>query len=279
MPIEAVGHRWIDDLPINRHTLVAAGTAMLAGAVVLGVSKKIKGLPNKPRGPLFQDFIRLANKAWFWVVVAATIIFGIPLTVSYVSPASSIHSEVVPPPTSPPPSPPAGRSKQTISDLLTESGSLLNIVETTLVPLEHQWRVSLGGQNPERICLGTIDSQGHQKVISDIAERLLASEKSLLEVLEQNRIDRAELAPLIGYQNNFLDAKLSASSSYLIGYRNVIKNLGDKPTCDVVVAQDISRQFHEMTNVLNSFNEWLSQSQERLKKYRDALRIEARNAP
>jgi hypothetical protein len=91
MPIEAVGHRCIDDLPINRHTLVAAGTAMLAGAVVLGISKKIKSV-SKPKGPLFQDFVALANKAWFWVVVAAAIIFGVPFTVSYVSPPAVLTS-------------------------------------------------------------------------------------------------------------------------------------------------------------------------------------------
>jgi hypothetical protein len=89
MPIEAVGQRWIDEHPINRHTFVAAGTAMLAGAVVLGISKKIKSITAKPRGPLFQDFVKVANKAWFWAVVAAAIVFGIPFTVSYVSPPAA----------------------------------------------------------------------------------------------------------------------------------------------------------------------------------------------
>ena len=90
MPIEAVGHRWIDDNPINLHTLVAAGTSMLAGAVVLAISKSIKKRPDKPKGLLLQDFVTLANKAWFWVVIAAAIVFGIPFTVSFVSPTKPL---------------------------------------------------------------------------------------------------------------------------------------------------------------------------------------------
>jgi hypothetical protein len=88
MPTEEIGRRWIDDLPITRHTLIAAGTAMLAGAVVLAISKAIKRAA-KPKGPLFQDFAKLANKAWFWVFVAMAIIFGVPFMVSYVSPPAT----------------------------------------------------------------------------------------------------------------------------------------------------------------------------------------------
>jgi hypothetical protein len=84
MSIDSVGQRWLDEKAISQHTLIAAGTAMLAGAIVLAVSKRCKGVAG-PKGRLRQDFEALASKASVWIVAASAIIFGVPLTVSYVS--------------------------------------------------------------------------------------------------------------------------------------------------------------------------------------------------
>jgi hypothetical protein len=89
MPIEAVGQRWLEDQPISNHTLIAAATAMVTGGVVVAFSKRCKKLADQPRGSLRRDFEALASKAWVWLMVAALIVFGVPLTVSYVSPAKA----------------------------------------------------------------------------------------------------------------------------------------------------------------------------------------------
>jgi hypothetical protein len=95
VPTEEIGRRWIDDLPITSHTLIAAGTVMFVGAVLLALSKAIKRAVI-PKGALFQDFARLANKAWFWVFVAILIVFGVPIMVSYVSPPKRVAVNIYP---------------------------------------------------------------------------------------------------------------------------------------------------------------------------------------
>ena len=179
----------------------------------------------------------------------------------------------------PPPAPP--RSKPLISDLLAESGALLDIVEKTIIPLENEWRNSLGGQNPERICL-SLSSRGLQDQISSIAERLRTADKDISDVLKQNRIDRGELVPLIGYAADVADpdeSPLLGSAYQIENYGKTIKQLGEHPTCDDVIKMDIGRRYFEMNGVLNGFNTQMLQAKERLSNYRDALRKELRNAP
>jgi hypothetical protein len=181
----------------------------------------------------------------------------------------------------PPPAPAPPRSKQTITELLEESSSLLGIVENSLVPLESEWRNVLGGPNPERICVG-VDSVALQSKASDLAERLQSANKIILKILDQNNIDRNELSRLIGYpsQVSGIDQPQPVSAAYYLGiYKDAVKQLGEHPTCESVVRSDISVRFREMTGVLNGFNYWMLQAQEHLKNYRDALRKESRNAP
>jgi hypothetical protein len=53
VPTEEIGRRWIDDLPITSHTLIAGGTVMVVGAVVLALSKAIKRAAI-PKGGCFE---------------------------------------------------------------------------------------------------------------------------------------------------------------------------------------------------------------------------------
>lgn len=179
----------------------------------------------------------------------------------------------------PPPAPP--RPKPTISDLLAESGMLLDIVEKTLVSLEKEWRNTLGGQNPERICLG-FSSLAMQDEVSSLAARLRTADQAIFDVLKQNRIDIGELAPLIGYPAQATgddELQLANAAHYLDAYGSTIKRLGEHPTCEDVIKVDVTRRYSEMTGVLNGFYSWLLQAQEHLSNYRDALRKELRNAP
>jgi hypothetical protein len=176
----------------------------------------------------------------------------------------------------PPPAPP--RPKPMISDLLAESGTLLDVVKKTLVPLEKEWREILGGQNPERICIG-VSSGSLQDEATSLSGRLRAADKSILDILEQNRIDRKELAPLIDYPIQPDETRLSGLADYLDQYKQQIAGFGDHPTCEALIKADASYRYREMTGQLNSFNQWVLQANERLSDYRDALRKELRNAP
>jgi hypothetical protein len=280
MPIEAVGQRWIDEHPINRHTLVAAGTAMLVGAVVLGISKRIKGQSIKPRGLLFQDFVALANKAWFWAVVAAAIIFGVPFTVSYVSPSVPIPIQAPSPFNEATAKPPAPRSKQAINELLDESGSILSVIEKSGLPLANEWRESITTQNPERICLD-IDSRTLQDKITALANKLDAAHRDISNIYEKNRIDQAEFnkvfgSPMVGVGL----AGFAAAAQPLRQYAHEINLLGEHPTCEALIrVGNIPTMFVNMSRGLDQFSIWVAQSQENLSRYRDNLRKELRNVP
>lgn len=180
----------------------------------------------------------------------------------------------------PPPAVPLSHPKQAIPELVVESGALLDIVRKTLIPLENEWRVTLGGQNPERICID-LSSSALQAQIMNLAERLHSSDRAILEILDQNGIDRKELDPLVGH-SPILGPQETQINSAVLGlgnYRDAIKKLGEHPTCEEIIKADTSRQYRDMTNTLNVFNDWVSQSQQRVSSYRDALRKEARDAP
>jgi hypothetical protein len=183
----------------------------------------------------------------------------------------------------PPPPPKPPRPKQTLTDLLTESDQLLTVVEKTLIPLQIEWRGSVGGKNPERICLD-LDSQVLQNEMSSIIERLRAADTAILDVFKQNRIDQDELRPLVSYPDlrdmGPDESPLTSAAFRLSNYRAAVKGLGEHPTCEAVIKAELSRKYFEMTmGALNVFDTWLNQAQQRLNDYRDALRKELRNAP
>lgn len=82
--IEEMGRRWFEEQPITQHHWVAFGAFMVAGGVSLGLARRIKNMPVRAgqplRGRLSASFDTVAHNAVTWLVTAALIIFGIPLT-------------------------------------------------------------------------------------------------------------------------------------------------------------------------------------------------------
>jgi hypothetical protein len=233
-------------------------------------------------------WLRMRGKYWYpsLIVGLLAIYFGIfiyaemtGISKGHPLPGSP-SSEGLPKVTAaPPPLVTPSRPRQAITELLAESGALLDIIQKTFIPLENNWRTTVGGQNPERICLD-LNASALRDQISGLSERLLVASKAISEILEKNRIDQNELAPLVGYQTPMVfECPPIFASSNLSQYGAQIKTFGDHPPCEEVIKADLSRRYVEMTGSLNSFNIWVTQSQERLSNYRDALRKEARNAP
>jgi hypothetical protein len=93
--IEEMGRRWFEELPITQHHWVAFGVFMVAGAIALGLARRVKNLRAnaKPlRGRLSASFDAVAHSAITWLVTAAILIFGIPLTFWAISPPPQIHA-------------------------------------------------------------------------------------------------------------------------------------------------------------------------------------------
>jgi hypothetical protein len=184
------------------------------------------------------------------------------------SPSSGMFNEASPQPSMLP------RSKQTINELLDESGKLLDIIKTGL-PLADEWRASITSQNPERICLD-LDSIAFQDKISKLAAKLIAAHSAISNIYEQNRIDQVEFNKIfaLGDTGGFTNGAVA-----LQNYRRNIAQLGEHPTCDILIrSHDVPGMFLTMDRSLEQFSVWLAQSQENLSRYRDNLRKELRNA-
>jgi hypothetical protein len=179
--------------------------------------------------------------------------------------------------TNPPPKP--ARSKQTLAELLAESGALLDIFEKTLVPISQDW-ASIRSQNPEMLCLSW-DSRPFQEKMSSLSDRIIAARKNVEDILQQNRIDRAELEPLLGPPRSAaVDSPFEAAAGRLERLRDEIKKLSERRTCeDIVHAGSAPELYMQMQNAFIQFSEFIGNSEVRITNYRDALRKELRNAP
>ena len=120
------------------------------------------------------------------------------------------------------------RSKQEISELMFESGALLDIVQKTVAAIERDWRESITAQNVELICIN-LNYNDLYKAISEVADRLRNAHKAISNVLEQNRIDRDELGRLLGYSPPGVgDNEMPGRAAYELSvYRNAISRLGE----------------------------------------------------
>ena len=193
--------------------------------------------------------------------------------------STATHSVANSPDTKPPAS---ARPKAVLDELKAESGALLKIVEEQLIPIEHDWRVQLGGKNPERLC---IDLDGNELLsqISNLANRVQNATNGISVALKESGIDQDEMRSLMGYPST--THPLAGQSPSLVAslalknYSEIVRGLGDKPTCQEIVTKNVAGQFFNMTSHLNSFNDWTVKSQQRLQKYQEDIQREARGAP
>lgn len=175
---------------------------------------------------------------------------------------------------------PAGRSKQTINELLQESSVIESVIEKNGIPLIDEWRQSLTTQNPERICLD-IDSRNLQDKITMLANKLGTAQRAISNVYDQNRIDQVEFnkvfgSPIAGVGAGGFDAAAQSLRQYAHG----INLLGEHPTCDILIKTgNVPNMFVGMVRGLDQFSIWIAQSRENMSRYRDNLRKELRDAP
>jgi hypothetical protein len=178
------------------------------------------------------------------------------------------------------------RSKQTINDLLAESGQLQVLIENTAVPLGEEWRRLLD-RNPEEVCLD-LDAEAYRAKLIAEREKFRAAHEALVTIMNQNQIDQNELAPLIGgigsYQNTGFILGMSSLDTFTRDF-DLIRNLNSaaatnsKPSCEIVIRSNRApHMFINMDRGWGSFAQWLMSSSEKIKKYRSDLRLESRNA-
>jgi hypothetical protein len=176
--------------------------------------------------------------------------------------------------------PAPSHSKQAIAELLSESGALLDIVIKAGMPAAEEWRTSIAAQNPEQICLGR-DATDLRNQITLLVDKLSAAQKETTAILDQNKIDQAELAPLLGWSfpsappSEFADA-----ASSLNQYRGALQQFGDHPSCEILINRaNLPMTFSTLIRAFDAFSIWLVKSRDRLTSYREALRKEARDLP
>jgi hypothetical protein len=172
--------------------------------------------------------------------------------------------------------PKAPRSKQTINELLVESGALLDLIEKTGIPLADKWRQSITNQNPEMACLKHSNDELKGK-IAKLADEFAVAQTAMEAIFRNNKIDRGELIPLVG-NPPILPYEFDSASKNLQQYRALIEKFGDDPSCGTVVEFDIPHAFLYMNRGLDQLGVWLGETLSRVNEYRNSLRKELRNA-
>jgi hypothetical protein len=177
------------------------------------------------------------------------------------------------------------RSKQALNELLSESGQLLDIIEKTGIPLAEEWRRLLG-RNPEEACLD-LDIESYRSLVTSEREKFRVGHEKLLAVMNQNKIDQSKLAPLIGgesvYQNTGFYIGIASLDTFTRDFDymrnlNVATSVVARPSCEILIRSNRApNMFIVMDRGLNQFNSWLTSSDEKIKNYRDDLRLELRS--
>jgi hypothetical protein len=274
--VEELGRRWIEEQPITRHVIVAAGAFMLAGAVALALARRIKSMPpattTRSVSRLAESFDAVAHSAITWLITAAVIVFGVPLTFWAVSPAPKAvvqqgfgfaESRL----------PPKQRSRETVSELLDESGAILNVVNSGFA-LADEWR-SIANENPELLCIthkNDIDGQ-----ITTLAGKLSNAAQEMEKIYDQNRIDQQELNQLFPANSNH--QMFAGVLGGLSQYEAAILAIARYTSCeDLIRSNKVPQAVVVNDRVLNQFYSWLYETKRKTEAYRDRLRAELRDA-
>jgi hypothetical protein len=177
-----------------------------------------------------------------------------------------------------PPSTP--RSKQTINELLEESGLIENVIKKSGIELLQEWQSRIAQQNPERICLD-IDSRSFQDMISQLADKFNAAQREIANIYDKNRIDHGEFSNIFGSSITGMGPSgFDVASQALRQYAHEINVLGEHPTCEALIKTGrIPNLYVYMDRGLEQFSNWIAQSREEVDRYRDNLRAELRSAP
>ena len=244
----------------------------------------------------FPSFIRTPK--WNYLPLTLMIIAGMMLVIRALGPAgqasltpsdNSVVAPAAPTPVSmsaEATSPQLPRTKQAISDLLAESGQLQDLIEKAGVPLAEEWRRLLD-RNPEEVCLD-LDVMAYRDKIVVEREKFRVAYEAFDSIMKQNQIDEKELAPLIGGIGNYHGTGFLLGINSLDAFTrdfDLLRNLNTagspatRPSCELTIKSNKApNMFIVMDRGLNQFNGWLTPSIEKIKKYRDDLRKELRNA-
>ena len=214
------------DTNIKYASPVSAACAifMLLWNVAPVLSGKTKGASTRTASNTLPWWRRPIPAMTILVVLA-----WVPLLLGFIGHTQDAEKEASPSRTERPESMPP-RSKQTISDLLGESGKIAGVIKTGL-PLANEWRESITGRNPERVCLD-LDSTTLQDKTAALANKLIAANDEISNVFEQNRIDQAELNQL--FPNGNVGGFAYAAAGLQI-YQRGIAALGERPPCEQLI--------------------------------------------
>ncbi|REF87888.1 hypothetical protein DES32_1525 [Methylovirgula ligni] len=171
------------------------------------------------------------------------------------------------------PLPPENLSKETIVELLSETGQIADLVEKVGLPQADRWRTRLMTQNPEQACSG-VDNSGLQNELVGVRNALSYANANLGNVLKQNRIDQGTLLKIFPNSDagGFADA-----TGGLNTYNQAIYDVGPHPSCSTLVTSyRVLLAFVNFDRALERFSIWLAGTQGNVNRYRDALRLQLR---
>jgi hypothetical protein len=258
--LEWASLRFIDTAPLY----VWGATAVIA-LLVLAVIES-RDFLNFKGSWYFPSFLTVLLSAWVIILGFAYATFQIHS--GELSPEASIHSS---------PAKPVPRSKTTITDLLNESGELLDVVEKIGAPLVGEWQSSIVAINPQRICLN-LDPSALKDKITNLSNKLIAAQNDINKIIEANRVDRVELTPLL--YNGPDTAPFIAAVSNLEEYKTAIAAFNGKPSCEAVIESNMATNtIVQMNKGFERFSNWAAETPERIRTYQDKLRQELRNVP
>jgi hypothetical protein len=289
MPIEGLGARWLDGQPISFHQWLGAAVFMFAGAIAILIGTWWDKV-TLPPGRLAASLDAVVHNAITWLLASALILFGIPTAMWLLS---SDRSDIREPPNAVSPiaqntpskeisvstSPHVSRSKTTITELMNESESLLNVIEKSGMPIANDWRNNLLTVNPERICFD-LDVNKLRATVADLSGKLRVAQNDINKILETNRIDYSELWPLLNDNPASHILQFDKAANRLDYYKNALTAFDGKPSCEDILKSDLATNAPVQMNIgFEEFSNWVPEAVERLQSYRENLRQELRNVP
>ena len=259
MVIEVFGARWFEGQTISRGQWITGGFLMLAGAIFVAVGTWWDKVNPPPAGRFAPSFDGLVHHAATWMVVAAVIVFGVPITIglmsSPVAPISAPTPVQSPTPASGPANPKYSQSdRDRINEALFKLHRLfqdrIRVSAATIEGLLQQYTDN--GQWPSGSYASAIEVL--TKSMSDIDSET----KDIQEVLRDNSYYEADLKPLV-YPDGGRDA-IRGELQYFI---QSIKTLAEiYPKMDTKINGIIYYPAMHLDNHLKTYLEFISKTRQ-----------------
>lgn len=278
--IEEMGRRWFEEQQITQHHWVAFAAFMIAGAIALGWARRIKNMPtgtNQPlRGRLSASFDAVAHNAITWLVTAAIIIFGVPITFWAISPPPQIHTHsfgfaeaLRPQPASAPTAEKQGRyySAAERDELANRIATIYQIVNSDMLEIGEQWLAiyshNITSKSEAEQLLNEIDALNvrslnvHKKLWQDTVN----GNPNFSDELRKLVAEDPAFSKLVTSIGNFRDGV----SFYYLSYDSLT------PTLRLQFIQLLRPFRGSLFEAASDLKKWVYQTNERIKARRQSL--------